>query len=99
MGCSQQEEAKAVKTGYWHLFRYNPEHLKEGKNPFTLDSKPPVLDYQEFLKGENRYTALEQTNPNHAFALFSKAKEDAEKKYQQLCKLAAFYEPSNLTNN
>ena len=99
MGCSQQEEAKAVKTGYWHLFRYNPELLKEGKNPFTLDSKPPVLDYQEFLKGENRYTALEHMNPNHAFALFSKAKEDAEKKYQQLCKLAAFYEPSNLTNN
>ena len=41
MGKSQAEEEKAVKCGYWHLWRYNPALEAEGKNPFTLDSKEP----------------------------------------------------------
>ncbi len=58
MGKAQTEEKKAVESGYWHLFRYNPALKAEGKNPFTLDSKAPVGDYKEFLKGEVRYTSL-----------------------------------------
>ncbi len=53
MGHSQEEEAKAVECGYWHLWRYNPQLEAEGKNPFSLDSKEPNWDnFQAFLKGE-----------------------------------------------
>ena len=49
MGKSQAEEAKAVACGYWHLWRYNPELEKEGKNPFTLTSKEGDGTYQESI--------------------------------------------------
>ena len=93
MGSSQQEEAKAVKTGYWHLFRYNPSLKEQGKNPFILDSKAPSLDYEEFLKGETRYTALQKTAPENAKELFEQAKADASKRYERLVRLREFYEP------
>ena len=95
MGSSQHEEAKAVETGYWHLFRYNPSLREAGQNPFQLDSKVPTLDYDEFLAGETRYTALELMRPEDARELFAKAEEDAKKRYAHLCKLKRFYEPDN----
>lgn len=93
MGSSQHEEAKAVETGYWHLFRFNPALRAQGQNPFQLDSKAPTLDYEEFLAGETRYTALEIINPADAEELFAKAEADAKKRYAHLCKLQSFYEP------
>ena len=62
MGKSQEEAKKAVEAGYWPLYRYNPDLAKEGKNPFTLDSKEPTASYQDFLKNENRYTRLAQSD-------------------------------------
>lgn len=95
MGSSQHEEAKAVKTGYWHLFRYNPSLKEQGKNPFILDSKAPTLDYDEFLKGETRYTALQKTAPENAKELFEQAKADAGKRYERLVRLREFYAPKS----
>ena len=95
MGSSQHEEAKAVETGYWHLFRFNPALRAQGQNPFQLDSKAPSLDYDEFLTGETRYTALEILRPEDAKELFAKAEEDAKKRYVYLQKLQSFYEPDN----
>ena len=93
MGSSQHEEAKAVKTGYFHLFRYNPALKKEGKNPFILDSKAPTLEYEEFLNGETRYTALMQSEPEKAKELFKRAQEDAMAQYEKLLRLQKYYEP------
>lgn len=87
MGSSQHEEAKAVEAGYWHLFRFHPLLKAAGKNPFLLDSKPPVLDYEEFLAGENRYDVLRRTHPDAAKELFHQAKEQAKERYQYLKKL------------
>ena len=94
MGSSQQEEAKAVKTGYWNLFRFHPALREQGKNPFILDSKAPILEYEEFLSGETRYTALKQASPEKAKELFARARADAEARYQQLVRLQKFYEPT-----
>jgi len=55
MGKAQEEMNLAVKSGYWPLYRYNPTLRKEGKNPFTLDSKEPDGSLQAFLSGEVRY--------------------------------------------
>ena len=54
MANSIAEEKKAVETGYWHLWRFDPSLKEEGKNPFTLDSKEPTGTVREFLEGENR---------------------------------------------
>ena len=80
MNKSQLEMKKAVDTGYWQLFRYNPELKEAGKNPFTLDSKEPTEDYQSFLMGEVRYASLAKQNPEAAKALFEKNEQDAREK-------------------
>jgi pyruvate-ferredoxin/flavodoxin oxidoreductase len=57
------EEKRAVDSGYWLLYRYNPMNLLAGKNPFTLDSKQPTMDVREFIDGETRFTTLSTTSP------------------------------------
>ena len=89
MGHSQQEEQKAVECGYWHLWRYNPELEKEGKNPFTLDSKEPDWDkFIDFLKGEVRYASVMKQYPEEAEELFAAAKENAQWRYNNYRRLA-----------
>ena len=82
MGLSQEEEKKAVETGYWTLYRYNPALKEEGKNPLILDSKEPKGNFREFLLGEVRYSSLTRTFPDDAEALFQKAEEDMKERYE-----------------
>lgn len=88
MGKSQEQEKKAVEAGYWHMWRFNPLLKEEGKNPFILDSKEPTADFQEFLKGEVRYTSLELGFPELAKELFVKAEADAKDRYATYKRLA-----------
>lgn len=87
MNCSMNEMKKAVQSGYWNLFRFDPRKAIEGDgNPFTLDSKKPTLEYKEFLDGEVRYRALEQSNPERAKKLFDEAAKQAEARYEDFVK-------------
>ena len=89
MGKGQAEEAKAVACGYWHLWRYNPELEKEGKNPFTLDSKEPNWDnFIDFLKGEVRYASVMKQYPDEAEELFKAAKANAQWRYNNYRRLS-----------
>ncbi|MBQ7606960.1 MAG: pyruvate:ferredoxin (flavodoxin) oxidoreductase [Desulfovibrionaceae bacterium] len=63
MGKSMAEGKAAVTSGYWNLYRYNPDLVKEKKNPFQLDSKAPTTDMEEFLSGENRFASLSKADP------------------------------------
>jgi pyruvate-ferredoxin/flavodoxin oxidoreductase len=82
MGKTQDEMDRAVKAGYWQLYRYNPLNEPEGKNPFTLDSKEPDWSaFQEFLDGEVRYTSLKKMFPAEAEELFKAAEENAKWRY------------------
>ena len=83
MGKSQAEEARAVESGYWHLWRYNPQLADEGKNPFVLDSKEPDWSkFQDFLMGEVRYLSVKKAYPNEAQELFNAAEKMAKLRYQ-----------------
>jgi len=89
MGRTQEEEKKAVETGYWHLYRFNPELKKEGKNPFVLDSKDPSGSFRDFLLGEVRYSSLKYAFPDTAEELFAKAEEDAKDRLANYKKMAS----------
>ena len=82
------EEKKAVQTGYWHLWRFNPELKAEGKNPFILDSKEPTGTIAEFLEGENRYLMLKKAYPEVAVELFDKAEKDLLDRYEVYKRMA-----------
>src|SRR6056297_2641733 len=95
MGCSVSQETDADKSGYWHLFRFNPELKVEGKNPFKMDSKEPKGDFREFLLSEVRFSSLQKTFPELAEDLFDKAAEDAEERYQSYKRLEKAYAPKD----
>jgi len=83
MGRSQHEEALAVECGYWHLWRFNPELAKEGKNPFSLDSKEPKWeDFRDYLLGEVRFSSLQKSFPQEAEELYAETERAAKRRYQ-----------------
>ena len=84
MSKAQTEEQLAVECGYWNNFRFNPA----AENKFTLDSKAPTGDYQEFLNGEVRYNSLVRQNPEKAKVLFAKERAGSKREIripQQTC--------------
>lgn len=93
LGSTPHEAKKAVDSGYFHLFRFNPLLKEEGKNPFTLDSGEPKLNYEEFLDGEIRYDVLKRQKPELAERLFTQAEKQAKERYEYLKRLTALYAP------
>ncbi len=91
MNHCQDEMKKAVKSGYWNLFSFNPELKAEGKNPFTLTSKEGDGSYQDFLNNEARYTRLVKPFPERAERLFKESEEAAKARYEHLQKLVELY--------
>ena len=88
MSNSQLEMKRAVEAGYWQLYRYNPLLKDAGKNPFTLDSKEPTANYEEFLLGETRYASLKKSKPAVAEKLFKLNEEQAKARYEGYKQLA-----------
>jgi pyruvate-ferredoxin/flavodoxin oxidoreductase len=79
-GLDQQKAA--VNSGYWPLFRYNPDLVAQGKNPFQLDSRPPSAALKDFIYNETRYTMLAKSHPEHAKELLQLAQEDVESRWK-----------------
>jgi pyruvate-ferredoxin/flavodoxin oxidoreductase len=88
MGTTIAEEKKAVETGYWHLYRFNPTLKAEGKNPFVLESKEPNGKFMDFINGEIRYTSLKNTFPGIAEEMFKAAEEDSKERYLSYKRMA-----------
>ena len=88
MGFSIRNMEEAVKAGYWHLYRYNPELKEQGKNPFSLDSKEPQGSFRDFIMDQVRYSAIAKQFPEQAEELFQMTEEHARQKYAELKKLA-----------
>ena len=88
MGKTQENMADAVKCGYWHMYRYNPERKARGENPFVLDSREPTESFRDFIMDQVRYSSLKTEFPEKAESLFYKAEEDAKERYEIYKKLA-----------
>lgn len=80
----------AVESGHWPLFRYNPANLKEGKNPWKLDSKAPSIPIEDYIYNETRYRMLTKSHPEEAKKLKELAQKEVNKRwslYEQLANL------------
>ena len=89
MAKTQLEARRAVESGYWSLYRYNPDLKEQGENPFHLDSKEPTESFQDFIRGEVRYASLIQKFPDMAPQLLQQAEDDARERRETYKKLAA----------
>ena len=81
MANNHRQQSLAVDSGHWPLFRYDPRRSAAGQNPFRLDSKPPSLDYGDFVKSETRFNMLWRSDPKRAEALLAQARDDVKERY------------------
>ena len=87
---TQRHEKDAVESGYWHLYRFNPNLKAEGKNPFQMDSKDPIGSYRDFLRKEVRYNTLYQTYPaEQVEAVFEAATKASKERLDSYKRMAA----------
>ena len=82
MSTTIEEEKKAVETGYYPIFHYNPE-TKE----FKLDCKPDFSRYFEFIAGEDRYRMLKKINPDKYQELLEQNRINAIERYNYYVEL------------
>jgi pyruvate-ferredoxin/flavodoxin oxidoreductase len=82
-----EQQKKAMQTGYWPLYRYNPALAKDGHNPFVLDSKAPSLPLEKYIYNETRYRMLTQSDAARAEHLLKLAQADVLERWEQYEKL------------
>lgn len=88
------DDKAAVLSGYWPLFRYNPELIKENKNPMSLDSSEPKIQFEDFAYKEDRFKSLTRSDPEEAKRLLELAREDSHKRWQYYKTLAEKFDNS-----
>ena len=79
-GLSQQK--LAVQSGYWPLYRYNPDLVDEGKNPLQIDSKEPTVSLDEYVYNETRFQMLVKSDEVRAELLIKEARQDVAKRLE-----------------
>ncbi len=89
METGMKNQKAAVDSGYWPLYRYNPDLAAEGKNPFKLESKGLKIPFKDYAYLETRYKMLTKSNPNAAQLLIEEAQKDVEQRWKQYEALAA----------
>lgn len=87
------QQKRAVDSGLWPLFRFNPDLLHEGKNPMNLDYKGIKIDVKDFMYRETRFTMAQQSNPGGAEAFLETARHTAQEMYHRYHSLHEYYEP------
>ncbi len=90
MAKGMESQKLAVDSGYWPLFRYNPDSLKEGKNPLKLDSKAPKIKLEDYIYKETRYKMLTKSHPTEAQHLLVAAQEEVLKRWKIYEQMAGF---------
>ena len=78
----------AVESGYWPLYRFNPNLTPLGRNPMELDSEEPSISFKDYATMENRYRVLAKANPDEAEELMDLAQADVLKRWQHYQRLA-----------
>ncbi|MCB9207369.1 MAG: pyruvate:ferredoxin (flavodoxin) oxidoreductase [Ignavibacteriales bacterium] len=84
-----EHQQLAVDSGHWPLYRFNPENVKEGKNPLRLDSKAPKIKLQDYIYTETRYKMLQKIDPERTKYLLGLAQAEVNKKWSHYSQLAA----------
>ena len=86
-GLDQQK--KAVSTGYWPLWRYDPRNRERGEPLLKLDSREPRVPLQQFAYNEARFGMLLKADPERARLLMRDAQAHVKRRYTHLAELAA----------
>jgi pyruvate-ferredoxin/flavodoxin oxidoreductase len=89
MGTAMRNQKAAVDSGYWQLYRFNPDMTKEGKNPFKLESKGMKIPLKDYAYMETRYKMLTKSDPKTAEELIKLAQQDVKDRWNTYENMAA----------
>lgn len=84
MKFSKKQSEKATHSGYWPIYRFNPELRKEGLAPFIWETAETDDDFKNYVSNEIRYRTLQRANPEEAQRLLKLAKEDNKRRFEDL---------------
>ncbi len=93
LGFGMEQQKRAMQTGYWPLYRYDPRREAEGEPALKLDSPKPKLRLQDFLEQEARYKILMNADPERAATLAELAQEQIQERYERLDRLSKIAPP------
>ena len=89
MARGMDQQALAVDSGRWLLYRYDPRRLDQGENPLILDSRAPKRSLEEAMYSENRFKMLLRSKPAAAKQLLQEAQINVASRYHLYEYLAA----------
>jgi pyruvate-ferredoxin/flavodoxin oxidoreductase len=81
---SLERQKLAVKTGYWNLFRHDPRRIGTAEPVLKMDSSKPSLNVMEFMKGENRFRRIVESDSSRAEMIATQAQENVNRHYEKL---------------
>jgi pyruvate-ferredoxin/flavodoxin oxidoreductase len=90
------QQERAVESGYWPLFRYDPRRVAQGESPLKLDSPAPKIDLARFVENETRFRQVEAANPEGFAKMMVQAQRDVRERYALYEQLARAMNPANL---
>ena len=80
-----EQQKRAVETGYWPLYRFDPRRIAAGESPLKLDSASPKGKVTDFSRAETRFRMIELKDPVRYRELAAAAQGDVDTRW-------AFYE-------
>ena len=98
MAKGMRNQKAAVDSGYWQLYRYNPDLIKDGKNPFKLESKGLKIPLKDYAYMETRYKMLTKSDPETAKELIKLAQQDVYDRWNTYEQMAAEKPAENKEN-
>ncbi|HKJ75749.1 MAG TPA: pyruvate:ferredoxin (flavodoxin) oxidoreductase, partial [Gammaproteobacteria bacterium] len=87
---NHEMQDRAVRSGHFPLYRFDPRRAAEGQNPLQLDSKAPSIPYRDFTGNETRFNMLRRSHPEAAERFLNEAQARAYSHfhyYQQLAEI------------
>jgi pyruvate-ferredoxin/flavodoxin oxidoreductase len=90
-GAAQQK--RAVESGVWPLYRFDPARLYSGEAPLQLDYAAPKGSVAEYMRNESRFRMVERADPARYKKFVEDSEEAARRRYLVYKQLAGISVP------
>ena len=87
---SPAQQKRAIDSGAWPLYRFDPARIGRGEAPLVLDSGPPKLDVSKYMENEARFRMVELRSPERYAALVAASRASIRQRralYEQLSRV------------
>ncbi len=90
MAYGADQQRRAVESGIWPLYRYDPRRVEAGEPPLTIDAPAGKIPVSEYLNNETRFRMVERIDPERFRRFTRQTQRFAEQRiaiYQHMASL------------